>query len=266
MSDDEEYGDQYELPTFVRRVLSVIDAPLRRRQVERHLTTVDAPTVAEHLQSILTRAVRGDGDALEMLFPIGEFINTATEPEAHALDAIDLAARRNDLHGVAWLLLSPAPSRVIDARAMARMSVQGQPLGFRKAAAGRSDPRVLERLCLDDHPMVIERLCTNPRVGENHVMTIMTRRPTLPALIETVARSPRWYRRVQVREALVHNPYGPTGLALRALPTLPARSWASVQHAQQVHESVRAFATYLLALRTDDDAGPAPGAIQETLH
>ncbi len=262
---DEPYGDQYDLATFVRRVMSVIDAPLRRRQVERHFTTVDPATVASHFQTVLERAVAGESDAYQMLFPIGEFVNTASTPEAHALDAIDLEARKADLHGVAWFLLTPSPAREIDERAMAKMSSQGQSLGHRRTAAGQPDLRTLERLCLDEHPMVIERLCTNPRVTEGHIMTIATRRPTLPVLLETVAASPRWYQRQTVREALVNNPFGPTGIALRALPTLPARAWKSVQHAPQVHEAVRGFAAYLCALR-DGESGLSPDSLIETVH
>ncbi len=103
MSDggSSEYGDQFELETFLRRVLSVTDPPLRRRQVERHFTTVDAATVAEHLQELLVRSVLGDQRASEMLIPISEFIHSATVPEAMALEAIDLAARGADHHGVA---------------------------------------------------------------------------------------------------------------------------------------------------------------------
>lgn len=268
MSDDEvdEYGDQYELPTFFRRVLSVADAPLRRRQVERHFTTVDAETVADHLQAVIVRAARGEARANELLFPITEFINSATVPEALALEAIDLAGRDADLHGVSWLLLEPPPARVIDQRALTKMASQGQSLGHRKSEAGRSDPRTLDRLTRDDHPMVIERLCMNPRVQESHIMTIVTRRPTLPELIATVAASPRWYQRPRIREAIVHNPYGPTGLSLRALVTLTHRHWLSMRHAQQVHPAVRGFAAYLCNLREGDARGPTPAALTETKH
>lgn len=264
--DSDEYGDQFELETFLRRVLSVADPPLRRRQVERHFTTVDAAVVAEHLQAILARAARGDRRAYEILFPITEFIHTATVPEALALEAIDLAARDADHHGVAWLLLDPPPARSIDGRALQRMAVQSRSLGHRRAEAGRSDPRALERLVLDDHPMVIERLCQNPRVQESHVMTIVTRRPTLPKLIAAVAASPRWYQRGAVREAIVNNPFGPTGLALRALPTLNHRQWQGLRHAQQVHPAVRGFAQYLCNLRDGDASGPGPDSLTETVH
>jgi hypothetical protein len=262
----DEYGDQYEFDTFVRRVLSVIDPPLRRRQVERHLLTVDAATVSEHLQELFTRAARGDADASAMLMPLALFVQSAGEHETLALEAIDLAARREDRHAVAWFLLDPPPSRVIEERAMARMTAQSQSLGHRKAAAARSDPATLERLTHDDHPMVIDKLCQNPRVTEQHIMTIITRRPTLPALIETVAAHARWLQRPTVREAIVYNPYGPTGLALRLLPTLSVRTWEAVRFAAQVHPAVQGFAEYLLATRAGEPDAPSPDMMRDTRH
>ena len=262
----DEYGDQFELETFFRRVLSVTEPRLRRRQVERHFTTVDAETVAAHLQQTLELSVAGDSRANELLFSVGEFVHTVAAPEALALEAVDLVARRNDQHGVAWFLMDPPPARVIEDRALARMASQSQSLGHRRSAAAQADPRALERLLLDDHPMVIERLCQNPRVLETHVMTIVTRRPTLPVLIATVAAHPKWFRNPRVREGIVNNPYGPTGLALRALPTLTHSQWAAIRHASQVHATVRGFAEYLCNVREGRTDGPSPSDLAEPLH
>jgi hypothetical protein len=264
MSDD--YGDQYDVATFRRRILSVSDSPLRRRQIERHVLSVDAPTVVDHLQSVAIGASRGDGEASEIVFAFAEFIGGAHDEELFALDALDLCARDKGHHAVSWMLLTPPPARSIDARALAQMQRRTQSLGFRKAQAMRPDPRALERLSLDEHWMVIEKLCINPRTSEGNVMTIVTRRPTVPLLIDTVAKCNRWYRRATVREAIVMNPYADTALCLRTLPTLSPRHWATIQHASQAHESVRAFAQYLCALRKSDDAKPGPDTIRETVH
>jgi 3-hydroxyisobutyrate dehydrogenase-like beta-hydroxyacid dehydrogenase len=52
--------DQYQLSTLIRRVLSVGDVGLRRRQMERHLLTVDAATAAAHLEALFGPALSGD--------------------------------------------------------------------------------------------------------------------------------------------------------------------------------------------------------------
>jgi len=260
--DADGYRDQYAYDTFLRRITSVQDPELRRNQVRRHVVTVDAETVAAHLQRALRDAVRGDPEAREVLLPFVEFVASATPAQQNVLDALDLAARALDAHGVAWLLLDPPPARHIEARALKAMRVESQSLGHRKANAALQDRRMLERLVYDDHPMVIERLLRNPRVVESHVMTIATRRPTTPELLAVVASSPRWMRAPHIREGLVQNPYASTGVALRLLPTVRASIWEALPHASEPHPTVKQFARYLLALRERDDAEPAPDALR----
>lgn len=253
-----EYGDQYQFDTFVRRLSSVHDPEMRRAQVRRHVLTVDAVTVAQHLYRLIRAAVRGDATCSELLLPLVEFVNHATDDAHAALDTIDLEARAQDLHAVSWFLLSPPPARTIDERAMKSMRVESQSLGHRKASAALHDRRLLERLVHDDHPMVIERLLRNPRVLESNVMSIATRRPTRPELLATVARSAKWVARPKIREGLAQNPYIDTGLALRLLPTLRPTLWRSLPHASEPHDALKSYATYLVALRTEDPEHPAP--------
>ena len=267
MSDgDEEYRDQYDVATFRRRVLSVSDPSLRRRQVERHVLTVDAPTVVDHLQQVMRAAALGSADDAEIVLTFAEFIGRASGEESLALEALDLEARDSGRHAVAWMLLEPRPARSIDHRALTQMQRQAQSLGYRKAQAMKPDPRWLDQLARDDHWMVIEKLCQNPRTSEAHIMTVVTRRPTIPELIDTVAGSLRWYRRPSIREAIVMNPYADTGLCLRTLATLSPKQWTTVQHAQQVHEAVRRFAQYLSSLRVAADPEPGPDSLGETIH
>ncbi len=147
---------------------------------------------------------------------------------------------------------------MIESRALERMSQHAMSLGHRKAAATRSDRRLLERLALDDEPMVIEKLCANPRIDESLIMAIVTRRPTRPALLDIVARHPKWLRNRNVREGIAQNPYASSGLAIRLLPTLRLRTLQTLSFAQQVHPSLRDFAAYLVALRLDDSPEPTP--------
>jgi hypothetical protein len=260
--DEDGYRDQYAYDTFLRRVTSVRDPELRRNQVRRHVVTVDPETVAAHLQRALRDAVRGVPDAGEVVLPLVEFIASASSAQQTALDAVDLAARAMDAHGVAWLLLDPPPARRIDARTLKSMRVESQSLGHRKAHAALQDRRMLERLVYDDHPMVIERLLRNPRVVESHVMAIATRRPTTPELLGVIASSPRWMRVPRVREGLVQNPYASTGMALRLLPTVRASIWESLPFASEPHAALKQFAQYLVALRERDDAEPAPDTLR----
>ena len=121
---DEEYRDQYDVATFRRRVLSVSDPSLRRRQVERHVLTVDAPTVVDHLQQVMRAAALGSADDAEIVLTFAEFIGRASGEESLALEALDLEARDSGRHAVAWMLLEPRPARSIDHRALTQMQRQ----------------------------------------------------------------------------------------------------------------------------------------------
>jgi hypothetical protein len=77
------------------------------------------------------------------------------------------------------------------------------------------------------------------------VLVIASRRPSSAAIAREVARAITWSRRVEVRRALCMNPFTPTGLVLRFLPTLASHVVAEVSRGP-VHPLVRETARALL--------------------
>ena len=259
METTDEYGDQFELATLVRRVTSVTEPSLRRRQVARHVTTVDPTTVADHFQTLFQRGARGDRAAAEVLMSFADFVVTASDEENAFIDHLDLAARASDRHAVSWFLLSPPPARRIDGTQRMRMRGKAMTLGERRALAAGWNPSMLEVLLADPDPMVVDRLCRNPRVQEPHIMQIVTRRPNAEDILLTIARHPRWFSRVRVRHALAMNPYGSTGLSLRIIPLLPVDRVYSIRNARDLHPALPLAASYFIALREmEHPDGPTP--------
>lgn len=254
---DQAQGDQYELDTLLRRIISVSEPAMRMRQVQRHIASVDPETAAAHFQQVLLRSLRGDGDCAEVMLAVSSYLDAEDPPQ---LDAIDLAARREGHHGVAWLLLNPPPARDVDLASLRLRAGRGITLGERKAAARGWNRQLLQRLLMDVDPSVIDLLCANTRLGEQHVLTIVSRRPTNPEVIRVVARHPRWYARARIREGIAQNPYGPTGLSLRTLPLVSHSTIARVAVAGDLHPTMKAFARYLVALRRGEEPGAGPGA------
>lgn len=256
--------DQYALHTFVRRVYSVPEPGMRRRQVQRHLATVDADVAAEHVQAVLTRALAGSPEAREVLMAVVAHVESAEGADAGRLDAIDLAARATGHAGVPWLLIDPPPWREVDHVAFRHGRGRAMTLGARRSAAAGHDRAQLERLLADPHPLVVDRLAGNPRINEAEILTIVTKRPTRADALRTVAKHPRWFGRQTIREAIVQNPFAPTGLALRMLPLVPAATIERARHAAELHPAISMFARYLVALRQGDDVSALPGA--DDLH
>jgi len=80
------------------------------------------------------------------------------------------------------------------------------------------------------------------------VLVIASRRPSSAAIAREVARALPWSRRIEVRRALCLNPFTPTGIVLRFLPTLATHVLADVARGP-VHPLVRRAAQ---ALARDD--------------
>ncbi|TVQ97252.1 MAG: hypothetical protein EA398_14885 [Deltaproteobacteria bacterium] len=257
-SGEDSRQDPHEAETWLLRVLSVADAPLRRTQVDRHLRLVEADVAALHVDALLHRAVLGDPDASEFALSLAEAVDRADEDGVLGLrvEAMNLHARRHGLHGVGWFLLDPPPARQPGDRVTATREQMREPLGVRRARASGWHPQYLERLLHDEHPLVVERLCANPRILPQHIMTVVTRRPTRAQVLRTVAREPRWFRSMDIRFAMASNPFGPTGLALRILPTLSAPLQHRLMNANDVHPAVRQAACWWLEAR-EGRTGPA---------
>lgn len=241
--------DQYQLSTLVRRVLSVGDVSLRRRQMERHLLTVDAATAANHLEALFGPSLTGDFEAAEVLFA---FFETLLQPEgkvALSLEAIQLEARRNNLGALGWFLMDPPPHRTIDLLRAKGGGDRSKSLGERRAEAAGWNTALLERLLDDPDPMVIERLAANPRLTERQVITLVSARPNRAERLYAVMAVSRWNRKAEVRSAVAQNPYAPTGLAIRALPFASRGDLDRIRFAGDLHPLLREAAAFFVTLR-----------------
>ena len=93
-------------------------------------------------------------------------------------------------------------------------------------------------------PIAVRRLLGCARLRD--VLVIASRRPSSPAIAREVARALKWSGRVEVRRALCMNPFTPTGIVPRFLPTLAAQVIADIARGP-AHPLVREAARALLA-------------------
>ena len=133
----------------------------------------------------------------------------------------------------------------------------GRPLtlGERKAWARRPDRALVVRLLHDPHPAVVQRALANPRVTEDDVLTVATRRPGRPAVLRELSRTLPWCRRRRVRLALVLNPACPEDVAAPLLALLHRAELAEVVRATDLAPALRDAARSRLALQNATDAG-----------
>jgi hypothetical protein len=118
-------------------------------------------------------------------------------------------------------------------------------LGWRKTRARSSRREVLERLLFDPDPQVLEILLQNPRIVERDAVRLAARRPTTAAAQQVVFAS-RYACRLEVRRALVLNPYTPVELSARILPGLPRGEIQEIAHREDLAVALRQTAAALL--------------------
>lgn len=178
----------------------------------------------------------------------------APELPADYRDRVRRAAMA-DGHGlVAALFTEAAARRTIDeddARGAVDSKDMAASLGHRtqRARAERRPDRLL-RLCADPHPAVIRSLLQNPRLTEAHAVRIASRRPVDAAVLEEVARAPRFIARPAVRRAVAQNPYAAPALVVSLLPSLGRPDLVEIAASGTLHGAVRDAARALLAART----------------
>jgi len=183
------------------------------------LAAMPAPDAAGLLARLLA-AARADRlpDHLVAVSTLAGAVGRIPYVVASALYA---AAKGAQLHDVATLFLgaaaghepAPEPERWLPG------SRRTLTLGERKSLARAGRRELFVQLLGDPDASVIRALLENPRLVEKDVIAIAARRPTRADVLRELFAS-RWCKRYHVKRALVMNPWTPTDLAVRLLPSL----------------------------------------------
>lgn len=148
------------------------------------------------------------------------------------------------------LLRSPATEQSMADPAAALPRAIGEiPLGVRRSLAKGTEKHMLERLLLDPDERVMRHLLDNPRITEEDVIRIASRRPIPGSTLSEIAQNRRWASRRRVRVALARNPYCPTDVALRILGSLPLPELRELGSDGTLHDEIRRRAVEELARR-----------------
>lgn len=173
---------------------------------------LDANALGYDRQAELYAAARGLGDA-----QLGRLLLSAQPPPPGA----------------------PQPAALAEGRELT--------LGERKSLARGRRREVLDRLLRDPDESVLAILLGNPRITEEDVVRLATRRPTTPAAQRAIVRCERFIGRYAVKRALVFNPYTSSDLAARLVVLLARPDQRSVAEDASLNEGVREAARAALA-------------------
>lgn len=230
----------------MRTTRGLPEAELRVAFLRDRIVHGDVAELAAVLDVVCARAEQAEAHAREALVAL---VDAFADPSIGA----QVQRLREQAVGVPHLALerlvrqpvSVLPSREVPEPEDDRIPDYGRgrplTLGERKSLARRPDRETIDRLLRDPHPDVIRLLLANPKLTEDHVLSLSTRRPCRPDVLVQIARSPRWAHRPRIRMGLVLNPDTPLETAAPLLGLLVRQELSLVATSTTVAPAVRAL-------------------------
>ncbi len=254
-----------------RVIVSLRTAQLRVAWLREELRALAVGDAADALEEVCVASDASNERAEALVHALVELLASSSMDEAR--DALREQARRRGLMTLERLLrrpyvtrssggshvrFEPPPDDEIAVAPDSEPREKGVPdygrgrqltLGERKSLARRPPPHLLPKVLADPHPDVIRNLLAAPRLTEDDVIVLTTRRPNKAEVLHEVARHPRWCQRPRVRMALVMNPSTPQEVAMSMVALLRRPELASVVESTALHPAIRAAAQERLARR-----------------
>lgn len=243
MSDEQD-----EVRQIIRR-LDVLGGghEVLRRAAARTLGELDPPRATELLSAVMRLSVERWEPAMRVLPGFMRALEDDGELIPH-LQTLRQVAALYEQDEVTFVFSEGRPVQEYDSDAAARADAKlfSSPLGVLKSRARLTkDPDELSRLAVASNASVIREVLKNPRLTEDLVVRIASRRPARPEPLEEIWRSPRWNQQPAVRRALAFNPYLSPEVAVKIVPLMSMMDLKELANDRNVHLSVRELAVRL---------------------
>jgi hypothetical protein len=234
---------------IVRGSLALVEAPLRAAQLRELLVTSAPAAIAPALEVLCARAEQADPRARECLLSLVDALHAMRAGDGDLREAVQRL--REEAAGESHLALerllrappSEGPRAVDPSKAYVPDYGRGRTLtlGERKSLARRPDRDMMARLLLDPHPEVIKRLLANPKLTEDDVVRLASKRPNRADVLSAIAQSEKWMHRSRVRMAVVLNPATPPDVSAPIVTLLMRQELKLVAQTTAVPRGVRAL-------------------------
>lgn len=248
-----------------RRIASLPELPMRMQVLRGMLEDLPSEVGAFVLDHFVRGSLRGDEPCQGAILALAGLLirleaGVDDRPGKPLLRALHEAAHRQGRAHVVALLLPLPPHREVENRPMLlqgpKIADRDVSLGERRQLAASGNRTMLEKLLMEHNPMVVRRLCANPRLRERDVISMIVRRPTLPEALIEVGLSTRWLVQYEVRRALILNPFAPAGIGMKLLPMLQHHDLLDVAKSSELHPELHASARLLVRLREVQPQAP----------
>lgn len=240
---------------MVRGIGGLPEIAMRRARLDQSLRSLEPEIAVWSLDQLVRGALWGRTPEIDaMLACTSWLIRLREDKTAYTfLQELYQYAHDSNRMAVLFMLRDAPPHRALPPNARlpeVRLPINREvTLGERRQMAAGGNRQILERLIHENSPLIIEKILGNPQIRLSDVLTIASRRPTLPELLREVVMHESWFKEHQIREALVYNPYLPTGMAVRVLPTLHIDVLRKIRFAGDLHPMVQEAAGLFVDLR-----------------
>jgi hypothetical protein len=240
-------------PERVQRViLGLPEVGLRIEWLRDYLTNVPCERAALELDHVCEASERSDPSARETVLALALLF--ARFGDQGFVTRLRERAHHQHLLSLGRLLRrAPAPLRTVPPPEQAPVPdyVNGRELtvGERRSLARTPSRTAFDKLLSDPHPLVIRQLLETPRLTEDDVVRIASRRPVRPEAVTAIARSERWLKRPRVRLTILLNPGSPPDIAMPLLAACTRSELIEIVHGTDTNKVLRSTARELLARR-----------------
>ncbi len=230
---------RFDAARLLRR-LGAVPEPAMRAAVWRQLfDNAPAAQTLEVVDAALAdgRARRGDGQVA--VLSLMKFMAVEREKAIRVLLPMATVTGHGELLA---LLADREPARVAHVKELQVSNPDEDrelTLGERRTRARSTDRNVIARLLFDQDPRVITHLLQNPRLREQDVLRIASRRPTGSAVLRVLFQHPRWGTQRPVQAALAQNPYSPLEIGLGLVGLLDPETLRKISRDAGLHEILR---------------------------
>jgi hypothetical protein len=240
-------------PVRLKKALLSLPGPeFRLSWLRERLGTLPVGKAAEELNSLCEEGERAEPQAREALLTVAMLF--AGLGDCELLDCLRSEAAACKLLSLARLLRR-GPQRRVDDVSSEQLPVPdygaGRELsvGERRSLARRPNRVAFQKLLADPHPLVLRQLLANPKLTEDDVVRLTSRRPAHHVAIHAVVACPRWLSRPRVRMSILLNPGAPSTAAMPLLVLCTRQELQELAAASDGSLVMRATARELLERR-----------------
>lgn len=229
---------------LVSSTSTLSERQMRSLRLRDKLDRMPDDFIVEIVNNIFSSASPGDIPRALFILSVVDIFSIPNDINNQRLLKLYAHCRQRGYEKTAHLFICPEPKRkpfskydFVEGRELEYVT-----LGHKRSLARTRVKDLLDRLLYDSNPMVIKNILENPRLTENDVLKIVSRRPNSEGILTTIYKSEKWMKSYNIKRSMVKNPYTPVGIALGLLLFLKEQDLRDISKDRTLHKVVKEMA------------------------